>query len=78
VEANSTGGQGSRRTVAPSDDDDDDDDDDDYCLCQFLYLLITTLHTDSHFPLSLSYLSIYKNIYSQLLVLISFVKFITC
>jgi hypothetical protein len=32
VEANSTGGQGSRRAVAPSDDDDDDDDydDDDY------------------------------------------------
>jgi hypothetical protein len=28
VEANSTGGQGSRRAVAPSDDDDDDDDDD--------------------------------------------------
>jgi hypothetical protein len=26
VEANSIGGQGSRRTVAPSDDDDDDDD----------------------------------------------------
>jgi hypothetical protein len=25
VEANSTGGQGSRRSVAPSDDDDDDD-----------------------------------------------------
>jgi hypothetical protein len=34
VEANSTGGQGSRRAVAPSDgdgDDDDDDDDDDDC-----------------------------------------------
>jgi hypothetical protein len=29
VEANSTGGQGSRRAVAPSDDDDDDDNDDD-------------------------------------------------
>jgi hypothetical protein len=29
VEANSTGGQGSRRAVAPNDDDDDDDDDDD-------------------------------------------------
>jgi hypothetical protein len=29
VEANSTGGQGSRKAVAPSDDDDDDDDDDD-------------------------------------------------
>jgi hypothetical protein len=29
VEANSTGGQGSRRAVAPSDDDDDDDDNDD-------------------------------------------------
>jgi hypothetical protein len=32
VEANSTGGQGSRRAVEPSDDDDDDydyDDDDD-------------------------------------------------
>jgi hypothetical protein len=28
VEANSTGDQGSRRAVAPSDDDDDDDDDD--------------------------------------------------
>jgi hypothetical protein len=27
VEANSTGGQGSRRAVAPSDNDDDDDDD---------------------------------------------------
>jgi hypothetical protein len=27
VEANSTGGQGPRRAVAPSDDDDDDDDD---------------------------------------------------
>jgi hypothetical protein len=27
VEANSTGGQGSRRAVAPIDDDDDDDDD---------------------------------------------------
>jgi hypothetical protein len=26
-ETNSTGGQGSRRAVAPSDDDDDDDDD---------------------------------------------------
>jgi hypothetical protein len=26
VEAKSTGGQGSRRAVAPSDDDDDDDD----------------------------------------------------
>jgi hypothetical protein len=26
VEANSTGGQGSRRAVAPRDDDDDDDD----------------------------------------------------
>jgi hypothetical protein len=26
VEANSTGGQGSRRAVAPSNDDDDDDD----------------------------------------------------
>jgi hypothetical protein len=26
VETNSTGGQGSRRAVAPSDDDDDDDD----------------------------------------------------
>jgi hypothetical protein len=26
VEANSTGGQGSHRAVAPSDDDDDDDD----------------------------------------------------
>jgi hypothetical protein len=25
VEANSTGGQGSRRAVAPNDDDDDDD-----------------------------------------------------
>jgi hypothetical protein len=31
VEANSTGGQGSRRAVAPSDDDDDDDDDDECC-----------------------------------------------
>jgi hypothetical protein len=30
VEANSTGGQGSRRAVATSDDDDDDDDDDEY------------------------------------------------
>jgi hypothetical protein len=29
VEANNTGGQGSRRAVAPSHDDDDDDDDDD-------------------------------------------------
>ena len=29
VEANSTGGQGSGRAVAPIDDDDDDDDDDD-------------------------------------------------
>jgi hypothetical protein len=29
VEANSTGGQGSCRAVAPSDDDDDDDDHDD-------------------------------------------------
>ena len=29
MEANSTGGQGSRRAVAPSDDDDDDDDDND-------------------------------------------------
>ena len=29
MEANSTGGQGSRRAVAPNDDDDDDDDDDD-------------------------------------------------
>jgi hypothetical protein len=29
VEANSTGGQGSRRAVAPSGDDDDDDDDDE-------------------------------------------------
>ena len=28
MEANSTGGQGSRRAVAPSDDDIDDDDDD--------------------------------------------------
>jgi hypothetical protein len=27
VEANSTGGQGSHRAVAPNDDDDDDDDD---------------------------------------------------
>jgi hypothetical protein len=27
VETNRTGGQGSRRAVAPSDDDDDDDDD---------------------------------------------------
>ena len=27
MEANSTGSQGSRRTVVPSDDDDDDDDD---------------------------------------------------
>jgi hypothetical protein len=27
MEANSTGGQGSRRAVVPSDDDDDDDDD---------------------------------------------------
>jgi hypothetical protein len=26
VEANSTGGQGSRKAVVPSDDDDDDDD----------------------------------------------------
>jgi hypothetical protein len=26
IETNSTGGQGSRRAVAPSDDDDDDDD----------------------------------------------------
>jgi hypothetical protein len=34
VEANSTGGQGSRRAVAPSDDDDDDDDDDDWCIKQ--------------------------------------------
>jgi hypothetical protein len=32
VEANSTGGQGSRRAVAPSDDDDDDDDDDLPCM----------------------------------------------
>jgi hypothetical protein len=31
VETNSTGGQDSRRAVAPSDDDDDDDDDDDEC-----------------------------------------------
>jgi hypothetical protein len=30
VEANSTGGQGSRRAVAPSDDDDDDDDEINY------------------------------------------------
>jgi hypothetical protein len=29
VEANSTGGQGSLRAVAPSDDDDDDDDDEE-------------------------------------------------
>jgi hypothetical protein len=29
VKANSTGGQGLRRAVAPNDDDDDDDDDDD-------------------------------------------------
>jgi hypothetical protein len=29
VEANSTGDQGLRRAVAPSDDDDDDDNDDD-------------------------------------------------
>jgi hypothetical protein len=29
VEANSTGGQGSHRAVAPSDDDDDNDDYDD-------------------------------------------------
>ena len=28
MEANSTGGQGSRRAIAPSDDDDDYDDDD--------------------------------------------------
>jgi hypothetical protein len=37
VEANSTGGQGARRAVAPSDDNDDDDDDDDdddqYSVC---------------------------------------------
>ena len=29
MEVNSTGGQGSRKAVAPSDDDEDDDDDDD-------------------------------------------------
>ena len=34
MEANSTGGQGSRKTVAPSDDDDDDDDDDDVRFCK--------------------------------------------
>jgi hypothetical protein len=33
VEANSTGGQGSRRAVAPSDDNDDDYDDDDQRKC---------------------------------------------
>jgi hypothetical protein len=45
VEANSTGGQGSRRAVAPSDDDDDDDDegvcrfvDVTACLAIFTYL----------------------------------------
>jgi hypothetical protein len=31
VEAKSTGGQGSRMSIAPSDDDDDDDDDDEGC-----------------------------------------------
>ena len=31
MEANSTGGQGLRRAVAPSDDDDGDDDDDECC-----------------------------------------------
>jgi hypothetical protein len=35
VEANSTGGQGSRRAVAPSNDDDDDDDD----TCVYAHLL---------------------------------------
>jgi hypothetical protein len=34
VEANSTGGQGSRRAVAPSDDDDDDDDNDVYSMTE--------------------------------------------
>ena len=31
MEANSTGGQGLRRAVTPSDDDDNDGDDDDVC-----------------------------------------------
>ena len=34
MEANSTGGQGLRRAVAPSDDDDDDDDDSSIHSCQ--------------------------------------------
>jgi hypothetical protein len=33
MEANSTGGQGSRRAVAPSGGGDDDDDYSRYCIC---------------------------------------------
>ena len=40
MEANSTGGQGSRRAVAPSDDDDDDDDD----VAQIILLVILLMH----------------------------------
>jgi hypothetical protein len=37
VEANSTGGQGSPKAVAPSDDDDDDDDDKILQIVKFLF-----------------------------------------
>jgi hypothetical protein len=39
VETNSTGGQGSRRAVAPSDDDDDDD-----CRLNWQTVLLPFLH----------------------------------
>jgi hypothetical protein len=51
VEANSTGGQGSRRAVAPSDDDGDDggggDDDDDDMPIQCQYPVTECLHINS-------------------------------
>jgi hypothetical protein len=49
MEANSTGGQGSRRAVAPSGGGDDDDDDDFqyaaclYCFCLEKSEVVTTL-----------------------------------
>ena len=59
MEANSTGGQGSSRAVAPShDDDDDDDDDDDEFYCKYvdkiIYLCTWRVTFSPHYTLHLS------------------------
>jgi hypothetical protein len=46
VEANSTGGQGSRRAVEPSDDDNDDDDDDECAVSDVIIILTFLVQTN--------------------------------